>query len=43
MSGKAQTGFIFFFWGVPCMILIYVPRIHLDYFGGIAMDSLAAV
>ncbi len=41
MSGKAQTGFIFFFWGCAVAWFLYmIPRIHLDYFGGIAMDSL---
>ncbi len=41
MSGKAQTGFIFFFWGCAVAWFLYmIPHIHLDYFGGIAMDSL---
>lgn len=40
-SGKAQTGFIFFFWGcVIAWFLYMIPKIHLEYFGGIAMDSL---
>ena len=41
MSGKAQTGFIFFFWGCAIAWFLYmIPKIHLEYFGGIAMDSL---
>ena len=40
-SGKAQTGFIFFFWGCAIAWFLYmIPKIHLEYFGGIAMDSL---
>ena len=41
MSGKAQTGFIFFFWGCAIAWFLYmISKIHLEYFGGIAMDSL---
>lgn len=41
MSGKAQTGFIFFFWACSIMWFLYmIPHIHLQYFGGIAMNSL---
>lgn len=41
MSGKAQTGFIFFFWGCAVAWFLYmIPKIHLEYFGGLAMDSL---
>lgn len=41
MSGKAQTGFVFFFWACSIAWFVYmIPRIHLDYFGGFAMDSL---
>lgn len=41
MSGKAQTGFVFFFWGCAIAWFLYmIPKIHLEYFGGIAMDAL---
>lgn len=41
MSGKAQTGFIFFFWGCSIAWFLYmIPKVHFEYFGGIAMDSL---
>ena len=40
-SGKAQTAFIFFFWGCAiCWFLYMIPKIHVEYFGGIAMDGL---
>lgn len=40
-SGKAQTAFMFFFWGCSiCWFLYMIPKIHVEYFGGIAMDSL---
>ena len=41
ISGKAQTGFVFFFWACAVSWFCYmIPKIHLEYFGGIAMDSL---
>lgn len=41
MSGKAQSGFIFFFWGCAIAWFLYmIPKVHVEYFGGIAMDSL---
>ena len=40
-SGRAQTAFIFFFWGCAvCWFLYMIPRIHLEYFGGFTMDRL---
>ena len=40
-SGRAQTGFIFFFWGCAIAWFLYmIPNIHVSYFGGIAMDEL---
>ena len=40
-SGKAQTMFIFFFWACSiCWFLYMIPNIHVEYFGGIAMDKL---
>lgn len=40
-SGKAQTFFIFFFWACSiCWFLYMIPKIHLEYFGGIAMDKM---
>lgn len=40
-SGKAQTLFIFFFWACSiCWFLYMIPKIHLEYFGGIAMDKM---
>ena len=40
-SGKAQTAFMFFFWGCSiCWFLYMIPKVHLEYFGGIKMDSL---
>ncbi len=40
-SGKAQTAFMFFFWGCSvCWFLYMIPKVHLEYFGGIAMNSL---
>lgn len=40
-SGKAQTGFMFFFWACSIMWFLYmIPKIHFEYFGGIAMNSL---
>ena len=41
LSGKVQTGFVFFFWACAVSWFLYmIPKIHFDYFGGIAMDSL---
>ena len=41
LSGKAQTGFVFFFWACAVSWFLYmIPKIHFDYFGGIEMDSL---
>lgn len=40
-SGKAQTLFVFFFWGCSILWFLYmIPSIHVSYFGGIAMNSL---
>ncbi len=40
-SGKAQTAFMFFFWGCSvCWFLYMIPKVHVEYFGGIAMDGL---
>lgn len=40
-SGKAQTAFIFFFWACSiCWFIYMIPKIHLEYFGGLAMDEL---
>lgn len=40
-SGKAQTIFIFFFWGCSLLWFLYmIPKTHLEYFGGISMDKL---
>ena len=40
-SGKAQTGFMFFFWACSISWFLYmIPKIHVSYFGGIAMNSL---
>ena len=40
-SGRAQTAFIFFFWGCAiCWFLYMIPKVHVEYFGGIAMDGL---
>lgn len=40
-SGKAQTAFMFFFWGCAVAWFLYmIPNIHVEYFGGIAMDSM---
>lgn len=40
-SGRAQTAFVFFFWGCSILWFLYmIPRVHLKYFGGFAMNSL---
>ena len=40
-SGKAQTAFIFFFWGCAIAWFLYmIPQVHLEYFGGFTMDKL---
>ena len=40
-SGRAQTAFMFFFWGCAiCWFLYMIPKIHVEYFGGITMDGL---
>ncbi len=40
-SGKAQTLFMFFFWGCSTLWFLYmIPKVHLAYFGGFAMDKL---
>lgn len=40
-SGKAQTAFMFFFWGCSiCWFLYMIPKVHVEYFGGIAMTGL---
>lgn len=41
LSGKAQTAFVFFFWGCSILWFLYmIPRIHLEYFSGFGMDKL---
>ena len=41
LSGKIQNGFVFFFWACSVAWFCYmIPSIHLEYFGGFAMDSL---
>lgn len=41
LSGRAQTGFIFFFWACAIAWFCYmIPKIHLDYFGGLKMSSM---
>lgn len=40
-SGKAQTAFIFFFWACSISWFLYmIPKIHVEYFGGLAMNGL---
>lgn len=40
-SGKVQTLFMFFFWGCSILWFLYmIPKVHLAYFGGFAMDKL---
>ena len=40
-SGKAQIAFMFFFWGCSIAWFLYmIPKIHVEYFGGIAMNGL---
>ena len=40
-SGKAQTIFVFFFWGCSILWFRYmIPQIHFEYFGGVAMSKL---
>lgn len=40
-SGKAQTGFMFFFWGCAIAWFLYmIPKVHVEYFGGIKMNEL---
>lgn len=40
-SGKAQTLFMFFFWGCSIFWFLYmIPKVHLAYFGGFAMSKL---
>ena len=40
-SGRAQTGFMFFFWGCAAAWFLYmIPKVHVSYFGGIAMKEL---
>lgn len=40
-SGKVQTGFMFFFWGCALTWFLYMlPKIHIEYFGGFAMNAL---
>lgn len=40
-SGRAQTVFVFFFWGCSILWFIYmIPRVHIEYFGGIGIDKL---
>lgn len=40
-SGKAQTAFMFFFWGCSILWFLYmIPKVHMEYFGGFTMDQL---
>lgn len=40
-SGRAQTGFMFFFWACSIAWFCYmIPKVHVEYFGGIEMNSL---
>ena len=40
-SGKAQTIFMFFFWGCSIFWFLYmIPRVHLTYFSGFSIDRL---
>ena len=40
-SGKAQTVFMFFFWGCSILWFLYmIPKIHLAYFGGFPINKL---
>lgn len=40
-SGKAQTAFIFFFWACSVSWFLYmIPKVHVEYFGGIGMNEL---
>lgn len=40
-SGRAQTAFVFFFWGCSILWFLYmIPRVHMEYFGGFSMKSL---
>lgn len=40
-SGKAQTIFMFFFWGCSVFWFLYmIPKVHLAYFGGFSMNKL---
>lgn len=40
-SGKAQTAFVFFFWGCSILWFLYmIPHVHIAYFGGVTMNSL---
>lgn len=40
-SGKAQTVFMFFFWGCSILWFLYmIPKVHIEYFGGLTMNQL---
>lgn len=40
-SGKAQTAFMFFFWGCAVAWFLYmIPKIHVEYFGSVAASQL---
>lgn len=40
-SGKAQIGFMFFFWGCSITWFLYmIPKIHLEFFGQVAINEL---
>lgn len=40
-SGRAQTGFIFFFWACAIAWFCYmIPHVHMEYFGGFSMNKL---
>lgn len=40
-SGKAQTAFMFFFWGCSILWFLYmIPKVHMEYFGGFSINQL---
>jgi len=40
-SGRAQIIFMFFFWACAISWFLYmIPSVHIEYFGGVAMNSL---
>ena len=41
LSGKLQTGFVFFFWACSVAWFCYmIPKTHMEYFGQFEMNSL---